>query len=133
MVFKIVTIIIDPPTPPISPYYTITSYNVLSFSVLLEWSYPHNDGGARVSNYTITMKSSHTLNIYVERGTTLHLLLHYNKMHTVQIAAMSCVGTSPPVYANNIHAGKMPMTCILYIMCICNQTPIVPCKINSPC
>ena len=93
---------IVPPSAPISPYYTI---DVSSFSVLLEWSYPCSNGGVGISNYTTTLKASHTLHTYVERGTTLPLSLLYNKMHTAQIAAMNCVGIGPPAYVNNIYAG----------------------------
>ena len=82
---------IVPPSAPISPYYTIISYDVSSFSVLLEWSYPHSNDGVGISNYTTTLKASHTLHTYVERGTTLPLSFLYNKMHTAQIAAMNCV------------------------------------------
>ena len=87
--------------------YSITSYDVATFSVLLEWDNPIADDGLGLSNYTIVLNSSNTLQTNVQQGNTLYLTLLYNQKYDLHIFATNCKGDGPPINVTYIYAGKL--------------------------
>ena len=82
-------------------------------TVVVQWGYPQNDGGAPVDNYT---------SLWWALGQSISPLppvstfsLSYNKEYTVSIAATNCAGTGGTVSLNisNSEPGKWYTYCAL--------------------
>ena len=93
-----------PPFPPQNPSYAVQQYGQSDVTLSVQWQSPVYDGGAPVDNYTITVTpggSSDTI-----PGTSTLLTLSYNVMHTVNIVATNCNGSSN-VVMETIRIGKL--------------------------
>ena len=90
------------PSPPQSPNTSTVQTGPNNITVLVQWSYPQNDGGAPVDNYTVTLVGPGAVhlstNISVQPVATFTLAL--NEEYTVSIAATNCVGTGGTVSLN---------------------------------
>ena len=95
------------PSAPTSPSYSILSYGVYTFTVLLEWDNPISDDGLGVSYYTTTVQTFHSLQTYVQQGNTLYFSLIYNQAYTVDIIAANCKGHGPPIHVTDLYEGKL--------------------------
>ena len=97
---------IVPPSEPLYPFYTTTSHDTSSFSILLEWTRPQSDGGLGITNYTITLRVAYSVHTYVETSNKLHLTLLYNLIYAVEIVAANCAGYGRFNYLPSVHEGK---------------------------
>ena len=80
-----------------SSVYTITSFEISSVSLQLEWERPQSDGGLGISNYTTTLRGTSSQHIYNEMGYKLFFKLLYMEHYSLQLYAANCAGYSPPV------------------------------------
>ena len=80
------------PFPPKTPYYTVQQYGQDSVIFRVQWQRPQYDSGTPV-NYTVIV-SSGILSPLTTNGTSALLALPYNVMHTVNIVATNCNGSS---------------------------------------
>ena len=89
------------PSSPQSPTTTVQS-GPQNITVVVQWGYPQNDGGAHVDKYTITLMGPGIVNLStttsVQPMTTFTLA--YNEEYTVSIAATNCAGTGGTVSLN---------------------------------
>ena len=90
------------PSSPQSPTSTVQYYGPQNITVVVQWGYPQNDGGAPVVNYTVTLVGPGAVHLStstsVQENTTF--TLPYNEEYTVNIAATNCVGTGGTVSLN---------------------------------
>ena len=89
------------PSFPGSPTTTV-QYGPQNITVVVQWGYPQNDGGAPVVNYTVTLVGPGAVRLSsttsAQENTTFTLA--YNEEYTVSIAATNCVGTGGTVSLN---------------------------------
>ena len=64
-----------------------------------------NSGGTSVDNYTITVTGL-TMQELTSQGTTATITVVYSVMHTVNIRANNCVGSSSDSATASIFEGK---------------------------
>ena len=89
------------PSSPTGPT-TIVQFGPQNITVVVEWGYPENDGGAPVDDYTVTLMGPGAVNL----STTISVqpmatfTLAHNKEYTVSIAATNCAGTGGTVSLN---------------------------------
>ena len=95
-----------PPSEPLYPFYTITSHDTSSFSILLEWTRPQSDGGLGITNFTITLRVAYSVHTHVETSNKLHLALLYNLEYAVEIVAANCAGYGRFNYLPSVNEGK---------------------------
>ena len=90
------------PSSPQSPTSTVQYYGPQNITVVVQWSYPQNDGGAPVVNYTVTLVGPGAVHLStttsIQENTTLTLA--YNEEYTVSIGATNCAGTGGTVSLN---------------------------------
>ena len=91
------------PSPPQSPTTTV-QYGSDNLTVVVQWGYPQNDGGAPVDNYTVTLLGPGAVHLSTSTTTSVQamatFILDYNEEYTVNIAATNCGGTGRLVSLN---------------------------------
>ena len=89
------------PSSPRSPTI-IVQFGPDNITIVVQWGYPQNDGGAPVDNYTVTLMGPGAVNLstttVVQPMATFTLV--NNGKYTVSIAATNCVGTGRTVSLN---------------------------------
>ena len=94
------------PSPPQSPNTSTVQIGPNNITVVVQWSYPQNDGGAPVDNYTVTLVGPGAVHFStttsVQPVATFTLAL--NEKYTVSIAATNCAGTGGTVSLNISHS-----------------------------
>ena len=79
------------PSPPWTPSYTVKQYGQDSVTLTVQWQPPQYDAGAPI-NYTITVSPG--LSPVTTSGTSVPVTVPYNVIHTVNIVATNCNGSS---------------------------------------
>ena len=89
------------PSSPQSPTTTV-QYGPQNITVVVQWGYPQNDGGAPVVNYTVTLVGPGPVHLSTTTSVqpVATLTLAYNEEYTVSIAATNCAGTGGIVSLN---------------------------------
>ena len=89
------------PSPPQSTTTTVHN-GPDNITVIVQWGYPRNDGGAAVDNYTVTLVGPGAVHLSITTSVqpVATFTLAYNEEYTVSIAATNCVGTSETVSLN---------------------------------
>ena len=107
------------PSPPQSPTTTV-QYGPDNITVVVQWGYPQNDGGAPVDNYTVTVLGPAVhLSTFIPNSVQAMaiFILDYNEEYTVSIAASNCAGTGRLV-SLNISEGTL-------ILILCHNSHIL--------
>ena len=90
------------PSPPQSPNTSTVQIGPDHITVVIQWGYPQNDGGAPVDNYTVALVDPRA--VHISTTTSVQSMatftLAYNEEYTVNIAATNCVGTGGTVSLN---------------------------------
>ena len=104
------------PSSPQSPTTTV-QYGPQNITVIVQWGYPQNDGGASVVNYTVTLVGPGAVHLSTTSSVQMMATfrLDYNEEYTVSIAATNCAGTGGTV-SLNISEGTINhhTTCIYF-------------------
>ena len=90
------------PSSPQSSTSTVQYYGPQNITVVVQWGYPQNDGGAPIVNYTVTLVGTGA--VHLSTTTAVQAMatftLDYNEEYTVSIAATNCAGTGGIVSLN---------------------------------
>ena len=75
----------------------------LSFTAILQWEYPHYDGGTPITHYSIQIEDRIQHNT---SKTSFKADFAYNTPVNVTLIAHNCVGHSDPFIAQIFHDGR---------------------------
>ena len=90
------------PSTPQSPNTSTVQTGPDNITVVVQWSYPQNDGGAPVDNYTVTLVGPGA--VHLSTTTSVQpvaiFTLALNEKYIVSVAATNCAGTGGTVSLN---------------------------------
>ena len=100
-----------------TPSYSVQEYDRDNVTIRVLWQSPHDDGGAPVVNYTITVSPG--LVPLTTTATNAMVTLPYNVMHTVSIVVTNCNGSSSVVMETIPAIGMARYPSLTMNHCIC--------------